>query len=115
MTTADPLPGSDGSVLDPGGMERAAEQVVTRQALYKPKDEVPPPEGSGQNWFEYNYRPRPAALSLRLQIDPKPLSDALHPFVEASDMEGFLKTLRGCQLKVEAQPGNPIVTLRLLP
>lgn len=115
MADTDPLPGGDGNILNPGGVDKIADQVVTRRPLFRPKDEVPPPEGSGINWFEHNYPLRPAAMSLRLSIDPKPLSDALHPYVEVSDMEGFLRVLNGCKFKVETQPGNPVVTLRLLP
>jgi hypothetical protein len=119
MTTPDPLPGSDGSVLNPGGAERLAEKTVTRQALFSPKDEVPPlgPDGrpTGANWFEYNYRPRPPALSIRLQIDSRPLADALNPYVEASDMTGFLRILATVKPEIVTEDGNPIVTLRLLP
>lgn len=113
--TIDAFPGGDGSILDPGKAEGLAEKVVTRRALYPPKDEVPPPEGSGTNWFEYNYKPMPPVLSIRLQINPRQLSDALHPFVESSDMPGFLNICRNAKIEIDAEPGNPIVTLRLIP
>lgn len=111
--TSEPLPGSDGNVLNPGGIEKVAEKTVTRQPLFAPKDEEAPPPGV--NWFEHNYPIRPPAMSLRLSIDPKPLADALNPFMEVSDMKGVLRVCEGCKIKVETQPGNPIVTLRLLP
>jgi hypothetical protein len=120
MTTPDPLPGSDGSILSPGAAERLVDKTVTRQALFTPKDEEPPPSGpdgkpTGANWFEHNYRPRPVALSIRLSIDSRPLADALNPFVEASDMAGFLRVLSSLRSEVVAQEGNPIVILRLHP
>jgi hypothetical protein len=119
VSVADPQSTWGGDILDPGSAARAVDQVVDRHYLFKPKDEDVPlgPDGkpTGSNWFEHNYKPMPPALSLRLSIDPKALADALNPFFEASDMIGAIKLLENAKIKIETQPGNPIIKLVLLP
>jgi hypothetical protein len=88
---------------------------VDRRYLFKPKDEEPPPEGSGENWFEHNYRPRPIAQSIRLQINPRALADVLNPFIEQSNMTQVVKICQEAKIEVVTTPGSPIVELRLLP
>lgn len=102
-----------GDILNPGAAERMADKVVDRRYLFAPKDEEPPPDGS--NWFEHNYRPRPAAMSIRVRIDPKPLADKLDAFIQASDMKGVLEICNKAKIKVISNPNDPIVTIEIHP
>ncbi|SRR6266581_5865979 len=107
------LENPEGDILNPGAAERIAERVVTRRPLYQAKDEEAPP--AGQNWFEYNYKPMPAALSLRVQIDPKPLADILDPLIQESNMPEVIKRCRAARIEVIATPDSPIITLKIMP
>jgi hypothetical protein len=109
MSTIDP----GGDNLDPGAVEGMADKVVERRYLYKPKDEEVPPDGA--NWFEHNYRPMPAAMSIRVSVDIKPLADRLDIFIQNSDMQSVVELCRNAKIEVIATPKSPIVTLKIVP
>jgi hypothetical protein len=102
-----------GDILDPGAAERIADSVVERRYLFKPKDEEAPPDGG--NWFEHNYKPRPAAMSIRVQIQVKPLAEKIDPFIQVSDMASVINLCSKAKIKVVSNPGNPIITLEIVP
>jgi hypothetical protein len=107
------VPDPGGDILDPGAAARQVDQTVTRQYLYQPKDEEVPPDG--QNWFQHNYKPMPAAMSIRVQIDPKPLAQTLDDLIAASNMPEVIKRCREAKIEVIVEKNSPLVTLRLMP
>lgn len=110
-----PFPGSDGDVLNPGSAERVVDKTVTRHYLYKPKDEEAPPEGSGLNWFEHNYKPRPKLLAPKLQIDIKPFADSISDLVNEGNFQEMVKRCQRAKIQVVTAKGAPIVTIRIIP
>ena len=107
------MPDPGGDILNPGAAEKMVDQVVERRYLYKPKDEEVPPDGG--NWFEHNYKPMPAALSIRVQIDPKLLADQLDQFIQNSNMNAVIELCRKAKIEVVASPNSPIVVLKIVP
>lgn len=112
------IPDTGGDILNPGAAERLVDKVVERRYLFKPKDEELPPGASAADQdriFDFNYPRMPAVMSLKLQVDPRPLADALDPYVQTSNFTQFLSVCKNAKIEVVSSPDSPIVTLRLLP
>lgn len=114
MSVQDP----GGDILSPGAAERMADKVVERRYLFQPKDEVLPPGATARDQdqiFAFNYPPMPSVMSLKVKIDPKPLADAIDPWIQSSNLTQLVNACRAAKIEVVASPDSPIVILRLVP